>query len=174
MDKIIQVNETRRTNLQQRWHNFPEACGRPAPDLDIPIVCIAGHHTHIVGDHLESAGADFDTFEHCCPSIQNRSNIYTTGRQCDFQTCFTHQTEVALNWEACVMDAAGKKMSELEAKGRKFNFTKEEAFHGRCEWIDYASLRRELKYDKSAAVPLSVSKFVVLALSIAPLLIDFL
>lgn len=79
--------------------------------------------------------------------------------------CFTHQPEVAINWPNCVREAAEKKIDELKAEGRKFNHTKE-VFQGKCEWIDYASLKKELQYNKSESRQLAVSKFVILALTL--------
>lgn len=67
------------------------------------------------------------------------------------------------------MEAAGKRIDELKAQGRKFNYT-EDSFRGGCEWIDYTTLREELKYEKSGATSLSFSKGVVLVLSMMSLI----
>lgn len=113
-----------------------------------------------------SPGQDFDMFEHCCPSNRNGSNVYMTQRFCQSSTCFTHQPEIAINWPDCVREAAGKKIDELKAEGRRFNYTKD-IFKGKCEWIDYTSLKKELQYNKSESVSLGVSKCVILALTLA-------
>ncbi|KAE9580458.1 hypothetical protein CGMCC3_g3371 [Colletotrichum fructicola] len=165
MDQIPVVNETHRTHLQERWHQNPHACARPAPDLGVPIVCRTINDVIFTRGYLVSPGADFDLFEHCCPSIRNGTNVYTTQRFCQSMACFTHQPEVAINWPNCVREAAGKKIDELKAKGRKFNYTKE-VFQGKCEWIDYTSLEKELQYNKSESGQLAVSKFVILALTL--------
>lgn len=45
-------------------------------------------------------------------------------------------------------DAAGKRMGELQAEGKIFNFFKD-AFRGQCVWIDYEAFRNALSYNHS-------------------------
>ncbi|KAK6211672.1 hypothetical protein QIS74_10936 [Colletotrichum tabaci] len=114
---------------QEDWRNWPYSCGRPVPDLDIPIVCTAS--SNVVATpannrgYLESAGRDFEIFRHCCPPINNLTNVYSTQDECRMSFCFTHQPSVVTNWSRCVEDAAGKRMGELQAEGKIFNFSKD-------------------------------------------------
>ncbi|GKT66839.1 hypothetical protein ColTof3_14178 [Colletotrichum tofieldiae] len=152
MDQVVVVNATHRTLLQEGWRNWPYSCGRPAPDLDIPIICTVGSNFAAKPSnnrgYLENAGRDFETFRHCCPFINNRTNVYTTQDECQMSFCFTHQPGIVINWNKCVKDAAGKRMGELQAEGKNFNFSRD-AFRGQCEWIDYEAIRNALLYNHS-------------------------
>ena len=136
MDSVVVVNETHGSNLQSRWWGSPLGCLRPAPDLGIPVVCVAGGPTNLTVTPLLS-----NAIRDCCPLAANGSNIFATHNYCE-NACFTHEVAVVSQWKGCVENATIRFLDDMTSRGTPVNLTIGNFSGGRCEYIDYPTLRK--------------------------------
>ncbi|KAF2119826.1 hypothetical protein BDV96DRAFT_566157 [Lophiotrema nucula] len=103
------------------WAGNVTTCGRPSPDLGIPIQCSLVYSN----ETMRNESQDFDLFSGCCPPVINGSNIWVTRRGCSAD-CWTYDTGLALNFSKCVNTTATQS-----------NHTRVSIY---CEYIDYKHL----------------------------------
>jgi len=117
-----------RNQIQYAWQYDVLSCGRPAADYGIPIVC------SVSGVDITNTTASFDTFSACCPTSITGTNNYVQRRGC--QTfCYTADETLAKGFDACVKDEAQKAVYNPGF----------ENVAGRCQYIDYESLKKGVK-----------------------------
>ena len=64
-------------------------------------------------------------------------------RHCQTPVCFTANEEVAKGWDECVKKATVGVFEKWKAEGVELNnATRVEDAFGRCEYIDYAALKK--------------------------------
>lgn len=114
----------------------------------------------------ESFGAFTDGITHCCPYNQqpsyNKSNIPMWQGQCNEVVCFTSNETLARKWGACVEEYNERAGERMKGEGEiPRTVTVQSEGGGRCEYIDYEMLRKEVRNDaRSVARPSSLISVV--------------
>jgi hypothetical protein len=127
----------------ENWMYDYDACGRPHPESQQSIICAACFNTadiYLTG----TAGGDFDLFSDCCPVINaaiptssNRTVYYSSSRCLEY--CLTNNETIADGWDQCIKNAVSSSNLTLA------NATVDEAYCGRCEYLDKNFLKNGLK-----------------------------
>lgn len=139
-----------------------DACGRPPVEVAQTIICASCFITekpHLTG----SAGGDWDLFSSCCPFVGNQvpaieRQTYYSARNCTNSYCTTSNETIANNWDTCVKNAARTKPEAFANK------SVDEAYCGRCEYINKDYLRNGLKKNGASTSPKGTGAMLLIAL----------
>ncbi|KAI1365904.1 hypothetical protein F5Y08DRAFT_352489 [Xylaria arbuscula] len=150
--EIVTVNLTNEFELQYNWAWNQDSCVRPNTEFDLPVLC-----------------------QECCTNLKDaglRQNQWISINVCATQFCFTMDNSTAKHFDECIYNAGNKLSDDL-----KLNDTERNTYRGRCEYINYESLKKGVRYPvtNAASVPRLLS-FVLLATTLsgaflAPLLL---
>ncbi|KAI0521674.1 hypothetical protein F5B22DRAFT_595843 [Xylaria bambusicola] len=137
--EIVTVDLTNSFELQHQWRTNPDTCVRPNLEFDLPVLCQVNKAYGEPSD-ITSLGKEYDAFAECCPSFNQlniHQNHWLASNVCHTQFCFTENNTTAMGFDECVYNAGDKLNSDL-----KLNSTESSTYRGRCEWINYDSLKK--------------------------------
>ncbi|KAI0814492.1 hypothetical protein GGR55DRAFT_434637 [Xylaria sp. FL0064] len=159
---IVTVNLSEPLELQRNWAWNADSCVRPNTEFDIPILCQV--HRAENGTSLPSLGVEYDAFEKCCPVLADytHKNQWISIIPCRQQFCFTNNEQLAMGFDECIYNAALDKLKDLNVT----NATTTNAYRGRCEWINYDSLKKGIREPEdidNAAPAQRLSSWILLA-----------
>ncbi|KAK4185615.1 hypothetical protein QBC35DRAFT_465405 [Podospora australis] len=148
---ITEINFNHRSFFQDRWNWYGQACYRPAPDLDLPILCKVDMNRTLSNGTNEitgSEGGDFDLFRPCCwPGTDedpedSRRSLYLLQDNCGGPACFTKSRERASNWTECLQAQLGRLLERNKTLGDQYQ---KEAADGWCETVWYEQVQKGLQ-----------------------------
>ena len=132
--------------IQRLWQVDATSCGRPPADYNISIFCRT-FNTPINDDwqpFIVEAGTDFMSFDACCPR-DNGKNLWTLQRDCMQDYCYTSNLTIAGNFSKCINETAKVAVETAHKAGTLNDTSRPDQFWGRCEYIDYESLKKGIR-----------------------------
>ena len=96
----------------------------------------------------------------CCPANANRSNIWVAHNACE-SLCFTHEPAVVTGWKECIAKQSQQFLNDMKAAGKPLNGSSFNA--SRCEYVDYATLRKYTKLSEAVRASIGFGKWAVLS-----------
>ncbi|KAI0971737.1 hypothetical protein F4678DRAFT_461104 [Xylaria arbuscula] len=143
---IFQPNVSDPLSIQYDWAVNDVACLRPTTEYDVPIVCKV-IKSYEPTPFLPTLGTEYDAFAKCCNrTASNRNETqWILINPCDTEYCFTNDQAMAENFDLCIVDTAKAEYKELGINGTAAQY------RGRCEYIDYDSIKKGVRLLNSAA-----------------------
>ncbi|KAJ3567874.1 hypothetical protein NPX13_g6620 [Xylaria arbuscula] len=130
---------------QHDWVWDRNSCFRPNTESGLTVICQVERPSDPY--RLASQSVEYDTFEKCCPDTHgfaDYENQWIRINTCEMQVCFTNNETLAQVFDQCI----------YETSAAKLNTTKlDKAYRGRCEWVDYDSLKRGIRSVYDAYTP---------------------
>lgn len=131
--------------MQTMWSYTTIACGRPAADYSLSIICrpLSEPTGERYQPYIVDEATDFMTFEKCCPR-DNGVNQYINQRDCS-QYCYTDDTKLAGAFSQCINDTAKVAIESAHKAGKLNDTSRPGQYWGRCEYIDYKRLKQGIR-----------------------------
>ncbi|KAJ3573918.1 hypothetical protein NPX13_g4534 [Xylaria arbuscula] len=163
--EIVTVNLTNDLELQYNWAWNQDSCVRPNTEFDLPVLCQV-NPDYGTNKNLTTRGKEYDAFKECCPNLKDaglRQNQWISINVCATQFCFTMDNSTAKHFDECIYNAGNKLGDDL-----KLNDTERNTYRGRCEYINYDSLKKGVRYPVTNAAPVPrLLSFVLLATTLS-------